>query len=62
MPNLVIYDLETSDSSLHFSQILECAMILVNDNLQELDRAVFHARLNKTFIPHPGALLSLIHI
>lgn len=58
MPNLVIYDLETSDSSLHFSQILECAMILVNDNLQELDRAVFHARLNKTFIPHPGALIT----
>ena len=58
MPNYVFYDLETTDSALNHSQILQSAMILVNDELQELDRAVFHARLNPTFCPHPGALLT----
>tara|TARA_B100000941_G_C28507834_1_gene558569 strand:+ start:722 stop:2140 length:1419 start_codon:yes stop_codon:yes gene_type:complete len=58
MSNFVFYDLETSDSSLNFSQILEASFIKCNDNLEEISRATFFARLNKTFIPHPGALLT----
>ena len=58
MPNFVFYDLETSDSALNFSQILEASFIICNDNLQEMSRSTFFARLNKTYIPHPGALLT----
>ena len=58
MSNFVFYDLETSDSALIFSQILEASFIICNDNLEELERATFFARLNKTYIPHPGALLT----
>jgi exodeoxyribonuclease-1 len=58
MSNFVFYDLETSDSALNFSQILEASFIICNDNLEELERATFFARLNKTYIPHPGALLT----
>jgi exodeoxyribonuclease-1 len=58
MANFVIYDLETSDSALNFSQILEASFIVCDENLVELDRANFHARLNKTFIPNPGALMT----
>lgn len=58
MSNFVFYDLETSDSALNFSQILEASFIVCNDNLEELKRASFFSRINKTQIPHPGALLT----
>ena len=58
MANFVFYDLETSDSSLNFSQVLEASFIICNDNLDELKRASFFSRINKTQIPHPGALLT----
>jgi exodeoxyribonuclease-1 len=58
MSNFLIYDLETSDSALNFSQILEASFIICDENLVELDRATFHARLSKTFIPNPGALMT----
>lgn len=58
MANFLIYDLETSDSSLNFSQILEASFILCDENLEEITRATFHARLNKTYIPNPGALMT----
>ena len=41
MSNFVFYDLETSDSALNFSQILEASFIICNDNLEELERATF---------------------
>ena len=41
MANFVFYDLETSDSALNFSQILEASFIICNDNLEELKRATF---------------------
>ena len=50
MSNFVFYDLETSDSALNFSQILEASFIICNDNLEELERATFFARLNKNII------------
>ena len=58
MANFIFYDLETSDSALHFSQILEASFLVCNDKLQELKRETFFARLNKTHIPNPGALLT----
>ena len=58
MSNYVFFDLETSDSALNFSQILEASFIVCNDNLDELKRATFFSRINKTQIPHPGALLT----
>ena len=58
MANFVFYDLETSDSSLNFSQVLEASFIICNDNLDEVKRASFFSRINKTQIPHPGALLT----
>ena len=48
MANFVFYDLETSDSALNFSQILEASFIICNDNLEELKRATFFSRINKT--------------
>ena len=36
MANFVFYDLETSDSSLNFSQVLEASFIICNDNLDEV--------------------------
>ena len=58
MANFVFYDLETSDSALNFSQILEASFIICNDNLEELKRATFFSKINKTHIPHPGALIT----
>ena len=58
MSNFIIYDLETSDSHLQFSQILEASFIVCDENLVELDRANFYARLSRTFVPNPGALIT----
>ena len=58
MSNYVFYDLETSDSALNFSQILEASFIVCNNNLDELKRATFFFFFYKTQIPHPGALLT----
>ena len=58
MANYCFFDLETSDSSLNFSQMLEASFIICNDDLKELKRATFFSRINKTQIPHPGALLT----
>ena len=49
MSNFVFYDLETSDSALNFSQILEASFIICNDNLEDLERATFLQGLIKLY-------------
>ena len=51
MSNFVFYDFETSSSSKRWGQIIQVGAVLVNDNLQELDRFESRCRLSTCIVP-----------
>ena len=57
MPNYVFYDFETCSSNVSYGQIIEAAAVLVNDDLQELDRYEGRCRLSPGIIPEAMALI-----
>ena len=57
MANLVFYDLETCSSNVSYGQIIQVAAVLVNDDLQELDRYEGRCKLNPGIIPEAMALI-----
>ena len=57
MTNFVFYDFETSSSNKRWGQIIQVGAILVNDNLQELDRFEARCRLSPGVIPEAMALI-----
>jgi len=57
MANLVFYDFETCSSNVSYGQIIQAAAVLVNDNLQELDRYEGRCRLSPGIIPEAMALI-----
>ena len=57
MANYVCYDVETDSSNKFFGQIIEIGAILVNDDLEELDRFESRCRLSPGIIPEAMALL-----
>ena len=57
MSNLVFYDFETCSSNVSYGQIIQAAAVLVNDNLQELDRYEGRCRLSPGIIPEAMALI-----
>ena len=57
MANYVFYDFETDSSNKFFGQIIEIGAILVNDDLEELDRFESRCRLSPGIIPEAMALL-----
>ena len=57
MANFVFYDFETSSSNKRWGQIIQIGAILVNDNLQELDRFESRCRLSPGVIPEAMALI-----
>ena len=57
MANYVFYDFETDSSNKFFGQIIEIGAILVNDDLEELDRFESRCRLSPGTIPEAMALL-----
>ena len=57
MSNFIFYDFETSSSNKRWGQIIQVGAILVNDNLQELDRFEARCRLSPGVIPEAMALI-----
>jgi len=57
MANLVFYDLETCSSNISYGQIIQVAAVLVNDELQELDRYEGRCKLSPGIIPEAMALI-----
>tara|TARA_Y100000590_G_scaffold459207_1_gene615704 strand:- start:9 stop:1427 length:1419 start_codon:yes stop_codon:yes gene_type:complete len=57
MTNLVFYDFETCSSNVSYGQIIQAAAVLVNDNLQELDRYEGRCKLSPGIVPEAMALL-----
>jgi len=57
MTNLVFYDFETCSSNVSYGQIIQAAAVLVNDNIQELDRYEGRCKLNPGVVPEAMALL-----
>ena len=57
MANMVFYDFETCSSNVSYGQIIQAAAVLVNDNLQELDRYEGRCRLSPGIIPEAMALI-----
>jgi len=57
MSNLVFYDFETCSSNVSYGQIIQAAAVLVNDNLEELDRYEGRCKLNPGVVPEAMALL-----
>jgi len=57
MANLVFYDLETCSSNVSYGQIIQVAAVLVNDELQELDRYEGRCKLSPGIIPEAMALI-----
>ncbi|MBA1338565.1 MAG: exodeoxyribonuclease-1 [Pelagibacterales bacterium] len=57
MTNLVFYDFETCSSNVSYGQIIQAAAVLVNDNLQELDRYEGRCKLSPGIIPEAMALI-----
>ena len=57
MTNLVFYDFETCSSNVSYGQIIQAAAVLVNDNLEELDRYEGRCRLSPGIIPEAMALI-----
>ena len=57
MSNFVFYDFETSSSNKQWGQIIEMGAILVDDQLNELDRFESRSRLSPGIIPEAMALI-----
>ncbi len=55
--NYVFYDLETTGKNKDWSQIIQFGAILVNENLQELERHDIKCNLKSGVVPEPEALL-----
>ena len=55
--NFVFYDLETTGRNPTWDQIIQVAAILVDNNLNEIDRFEGRCRLKPGIIPEPGALI-----
>jgi len=55
--NYVIYDLETTGRSSTWDQIIQVGAVLVNDDLDILDRYEARCSLRPGLVPEPGALL-----
>tara|TARA_B100000700_G_scaffold141864_1_gene157841 strand:- start:7333 stop:8757 length:1425 start_codon:yes stop_codon:yes gene_type:complete len=57
MSNFVFYDFETSSSNKQWGQIIEVGAILVDDQLNELDRFESRSRLSPGIIPEAMSLI-----
>ena len=57
MSNFVFYDFETSSSNKQWGQIIEIGAILVDDELNELDRFESRSRLSPGIIPEAMSLI-----
>jgi len=57
MANFIFYDLETDSSNVSYGQIIQVAAVLVNDDLQELDRYEGRCKLSPGIIPEAMALI-----
>ena len=57
MSNFVFYDFETSSSNKQWGQIIEIGAILVDDDLNELDRFESRSRISPGIIPEAMALI-----
>ena len=57
MSNFVFYDFETSSSNKQWGQIIEIGAILVDDQLNELDRFESRSRLSPGIIPEAMSLI-----
>ena len=57
MTNFVFYDFETSSSNKQWGQIIEIGAILVDDQLNELDRFESRSRLSPGIIPEAMSLI-----
>jgi len=57
MSNFVFYDFETSSSNKQWGQIIEIGAILVDDELNELDRFESRSRLSLGIIPEAMSLI-----
>ena len=57
MGNFVFYDFETSSSNKQWGQIIEVGAILVDDQLNELDRFESRCRLSTGIIPEAMSLI-----
>ena len=57
MPNFVFYDFETTSSNKQWGQIIEVGAILVDDQLDELDRFEARSRLSPGIIPEAMSLI-----
>ena len=57
MSNFVFYDFETSSSNKQWGQIIEVGAILVDDQLNELDRFESRCRLSPGIIPEAMSLI-----
>ena len=55
--NYVFYDLETTGKNKDWSQIIQFGAILVNENLEELERFESKCNLKSGIIPEPEALI-----
>ena len=56
MKNLAIVDIESSGASTSYASIISIAGILVNSDLQELDRFELYCRNKPGFVPDPYSL------
>ena len=57
MSNFVFYDFETTSSNKQWGQIIEVGAILVDDQLNELDRFDSRCRLSTGIIPEAMSLI-----
>ena len=57
MSNFVFYDFETTSSNKQWGQIIEVGAILVDDQLDELDRFEARSRLSTGIIPEAMSLI-----
>ena len=57
MSNFVFYDFETSSSNKQWGQIIEIGAVLVDDELNELDRFESRSRLSPGIIPEAMSLI-----
>ena len=57
MSNFVFYDFETSSSNKQWGQIIEVGAILVDDQLNELDKFEARCRLSPVIIPEAMSLI-----
>ena len=57
MSNFVFYDFETSSSNKRWGQIIQVGAILVNKDLEELDRFEARCKLSPGVIPEAMALI-----